>query len=240
MTNGLIKHLIAFALLITTAPAAEVKIEAPATAPAKAFVVIDASASKATDCLQWAIADHSLEVWYSVDRTKLLVYAPEPRQVAIVLIARDRDGKSAAGVHDLKFTGDDPAPKPPKPTPKPDGPGKVLPAGKYAISQPAYDEARKVDTPDRPGDAAHVITAMEAVRAKIASGTIPASDTFGIIGELRKSRSTMPAEVRKRWDPWGNWWGKFLYEIYRKGQLATQEQWLAVIDETILGLKSVN
>lgn len=224
---------------------ADAKIVAPATGPVDTFILIDGSESQGT--LTWTVADPEVSLFITPDSKQIAVFCPTPRKTLITLKAKDEAGESV-DYHVLKLTGDKPepapAPTPDKPHPKPDakpvGPPKPLPRGKFNVAQPCCDEACKVQSAQRKADAELVAKHLGDLRSKIKSDTsLRCSDLPAMQAEVMKATKGLPLALKSRWLEWAKWWSHELCNQSAGNRLVTAADWIAFIDETILGLKAV-
>lgn len=222
---------------------AEAQIDAPATAKVGEFVLIDSAGSVGQ--VTWAVPDQQVSHFISGDRKQLVLHCPSPRFVKVRLTATDATGTSSDVVV-IEFTGNG---KPqPAPAPLPDvkpvvpEPDKKLPAGRFAIAQPAHDKAAevKVATGDQRKTEALLLAAKLAiVRDRIQSGAIKGDDPGIVMHAIRAANAELPKDVQARWHGWGVWWGQTLFAHWKAGKLNAANDWSDVLDETILGLKAV-
>lgn len=222
---------------------ADAQIDAPATAKVGEFVLIDATGS--TGQLTWAVSGQRVSHFVGSDSKQLVIHAQQPGFVKVRLTASDAAGKSS-DVALIEVTGNG---KPqPAPAPMPDvnpvvpEPDKKLPAGRFAIAQPAHDKAAevKVATGDQRKTEALLLAAkLTQVRDRIQSGAIKGDDPGIVMHAIRAANAELPRDVQARWHGWGVWWGQALFAQWKAGCLKASNDWSDVLDETILGLKAV-
>lgn len=224
---------------------ADAKIVAPPTGPVGQFILIDGAESQGA--LAWTVTDPEVSLFVSPDSKQIVVYSPSARKTLVTLKATDSAGESV-DYHVLKLTGDSPepapAPTPDKPKPKPDakpvGPPKPLPPGKFSVAQPCCDEACKVQGNQRKAEADLLAQHLAELRDRIKSDkSMKVSDLHTMQGEVFKSTKGLPPALRSRWMEWAKWWGAELCTQSGLNRLVTAADWVAFIDETILGLKAV-
>jgi hypothetical protein len=214
---------------------AEAKIDAPDKAPTSQFILIDGVG--ATGKLTWAVPDREVSVFTAADSKQIVIYCPPPsRLVTIKQHAVDSAGKSTDTVV-IDFRQDykpDPA--------KPDEvkPNKTLPAGRFGITQKCFQKASEVESTDRKGDAAKLIAALEALQNEFRTDQINPSTPQQVSGAINRACHGLTADQQKRWLPtFGSWWTVFIRDLWDAGQLATKEDWIQLIEETLIGLKAV-
>lgn len=228
-------------LLLTVLFGADVKVVVPDSAEAGQPVLIDASESIGD--LTWDTADPDLVIFPAIRGGKqAYVQRLKPGNGRFTVTAKDAAGTSRT-TEILTFTpGDIPSPAP---SPMPDvvpGPQPKLPDGKFRIAQGTHDEACKVKVSrkeQRRLEAQELATKLAAIRDRVKSGELDATKPQVMLTEIQRANKTLPADVQSRWAEWGNWWGKFLYGLWTAGKLVGQAEWLAILEETILGLKAV-
>jgi hypothetical protein len=230
-------------LLISLFIGADAKITAPDKAPVGQFVLIDGAESAGT--LTWSIPDREVSVFTSSDAKQIVVFCPGARFCKIRLSAVEGSTHSTDVVI-VEFTGDQPAPAPKpdvKPEPKPDvkpKPGKVLPAGRFGVSQPSHDKSLEVECSDRKSDTAKVIAALESLQAEFRADKINPKASLQVSGAINKACLSLPADQQRRWLPsFGSWWTTMLRDLWDAGKLSTKEDWILLIEETLIGLKAV-
>ena len=237
-------------LLLSLCLGAEARIKAPETAPVGQYVRIDGLGSTGT--LTWSVPDKDVSVFTSADSTSVVVFCPSPRRVKVRLTAADAAGKSS-DAEVVDFVGDVPAPKPgpkpgpapapapaPHPTPLPDD--APLPDGRFKVASPARERARQVKAEraaQRHAEAQQMAAKLAEVQARIRSGEIDTANPVVLVTAIREANSQLPRDVQSRWTPWGNWWCLFLRGLWMAGNLKTAADWILILEETILGLRSV-
>ncbi|MDB5390867.1 MAG: hypothetical protein JWM11_6513 [Planctomycetaceae bacterium] len=236
-------------LLISLLFGTEAKITAPEKAPACQFVLIDGSESAGT--LTWTVPDREVSVFTSADSKQIVVFSPTAKFCKIRLTAAEGTSRSADAVV-VEFVGEMPGPSPapaPGPAPNPDAkpdvkpppPGKVLPAGKFGISQKAHEKSLEVECPDRKAETAKVIAALESLQAEFRAGKISPQSPLQISGAINRACLSLPAGQQKRWLPsFGSWWTTTLRDLWDAGRLMTRDDWILLIEETLIGLKAVS
>jgi hypothetical protein len=235
-------------LLISFILTVDAKISAPEKAAVGQFVLIDGAESSGT--LTWAIPDREVSVFTSPDSKQIVLFSPSARFCRIRLVATDGTAHSADVVV-LEFIGESPRPAPvpgpipvptpgPKPDVKPPHPGRVLPAGKFGISQKAHDKSLDVECPDRKAETAKVIAALESLQTEFRSDKVNPSAPLQVSSAINRACLSLPAEQQKRWLPsFGAWWTTTLRDLWDAGKLLTKEDWILLIEETLIGLKAV-
>ena len=222
---------------------ADAQIDAPATAKVGEFVLIDAAGSVGS--LTWAVPDQQVSHFVGQGGKQIVLHCPSPRFVKVRLTATDAAGKSS-DVAVIEFTGNG---KPqPAPAPLPDAkpvvpmPDAKLPAGRFAIAQPAHDKASEVNVTtgdQRKTEALLLAAKLVQVRDRIQSGAIKGDDPGIVMHAIRAANAELPKDVQTRWHGWGVWWGQALFAQWKAGCLKASNDWYDVLDETITGLKAV-
>lgn len=227
--------------------AADVAVTYPLTAPACSYVEINATGSHASAGIEWQLADQDGELWLSPDRRRALVRAPSPRTLQVILLGRDTDGRSAVKVVSIQMTGD--APPPPAPRPEPVKPEPVKPdppkpdpvkPGRFGIAKEATEQAAKVETSNRKVEAEQIALVALTVRAQFVAGKLQPTTMLAVGKGIETAVATLPAEIQRKWLPtFGSWWTGRLRALWVAGQLTSAQDWIDVIDETVLGLRAV-
>lgn len=229
---------------------ADAKISAPEKAPVGQFVLIDGAESSGS--LTWTVPDREVSVFIAPDSKQIVVFSPSARFCKIRLVAAEGSAHSADAVV-VEFTGESPSPAPaPHPAPKPDSkpdskpdirpprPGKGLPAGKFGISQKVHDKSLEVECPDRRVETAKVIAALESLQTEFRSDKINPRAPLQVSGAINRACLSLPVEQQKRWLPsFGAWWTTILRDLWEAGKLTTREDWILLIEETLIGLRAV-
>lgn len=115
----------------------------------------------------------------------------------------------------------------PEPQPDPDGPSLT------GIARAAYEAAGQVDSPNRSAEAALFAVIFRAVASKAAGvGTMTPAEIFREASTSIKD--SIPQDVRDRWDPWKEAWGRYANE-----KLRTREQVIDGLNDTAKGLEAV-
>lgn len=218
---------------------ADAKVTALETAAVGDYVLIDASESVGT--VSFDVPDPDAELFIRTDTKQALVRCPKEKRIRYCVTVKDGSGTSVCR-DVIDFTGEvevrpEPAPGPLPPSPP--GPPPKLPDGRFKVSQASYDQAMLVNSGQRAGDAGLVLKQLEALKSKIASGAVNPSEIDEMKTAVRSATSSLPADVLRRWNGWGLWWGKSIVTGISGGTLKTAGDWVAFLDETIMGLKAV-
>lgn len=80
---------------------------------------------------------------------------------------------------------------------------------------------------------------LAEIQGKIKTGEIDTTNPVVLVTAIREANSQLPRDVQSRWTPWGNWWCLFLRSLWMAGNLKTAADWILILEETILGLRSV-
>lgn len=216
---------------------ADARIKAPDSAPVGEYTLVDGT--DAVGRVEWSVSDPEVRVYTSQDGKQIVLVAPTPRIVKVRQVASDAAGKSA-DVALIDFRGGKPVPGPVLPVvPMPDA---KLPAGRFNIAQPAHDKAaevRVVTSDQRKAEALLLAAKLTTVRDRIQSGAIKADDPGHVMDAIRRANGELPKDVQARWNVWGTWWGQVLFGQWKAGGLKAANDWITILDETILGLKAV-
>lgn len=230
------------AVLIALCLGADAKVSAAPSAVAGEYVLIDASGSKGS--LTWSVSTPDAKLFVETGTKQALLYCPTAKLCRFSLTATDAAGTSICR-DVIEFTGDSPqpepapAPMPPAPIPGPQPMPKKLPDGKFALAQPCCDQACQIQAAKRKSEAEALAAKLAGIRDRIKAGEIDTSKPTELMFAIQQANKTLPDDVQRRWSAWGTWWGKSLHGIYVAGKLATEADWITVIEETILGLKAV-
>ena len=233
--------------------AAEARAKVPATAAACSYVLLDGTASTASKRLTWKIPDPDVLVYRSGDGRQIVIYVPSPRSLCLNLEAVDSDNSTDTQLVCIKITGDGVTPAPvippiPVPIPDPVEPKPVvpvvpvLPAGRFLLAQSAFDQASKLTHATRAIEVPKVVAQLERLRDRIKSGEVNVGSLLSLKAGLDKLVSENKEALGPSityWSPWGDWWASAMKALYTSSKLATAADWIAAIDETILGLKAV-
>lgn len=235
-------------LLLSLFLGADAHIKAPETAPVGQYFLVDGLGSVGT--LTWSVPDKEVSVFTSADSTSIVLFCPSRRRVKVRLTATDAAGKSVE-TEVIDCGGSLPAPKPdhvpaplptpaPKPTPSPDP--VPLPDGRFKIAQQCREHARQVKAEraeQRRQEAEQLAVKLSGIRDRIKSGDIDANKPAELMAAVQAANAELPRDVQRRWSLWGSWWGRFLYGLVTGGTLQTAADWILIIEETILGLRSL-
>lgn len=241
VVNGLGVIVKAAVLLCCLFLGADAKIKSPDSAIVGEFLLIDGAES--TGSLAWEIRDADVSMFASADAKQIVVFCPSPRKVLVTLTAKDSTSTSVDYAV-IKFGGVAPLPAPePAPDVKPEPPKpKVLPDGKYKVSQGSHDHAMKVEAraERRRVEAESVAKQLEKLRDKIRSKELDPSNTDALKTAIHNATGELPPDVQKRWNGWGSWWGNLIMKFVFGRSLQSAADWILFLEETILGLRAVS
>lgn len=246
---------------------ADATVRAPATMPACTYFLLDASPSVASRRMTWQLteADADVAVYRSGDGRQVVLYVPSPRTLCVTLLAVDSDNSTDAHTVCVKITGDavpGPVPTPGPPVPSPVTPAPVvptpvapivpavpvrpvepdLPQGQFGLAKATRTETLKLTHASRHTEIPKVIAQLERLRDRIRSGDVNVGSLLSLkagLDALQKENKQALGDSLKYWTNWGSWWAGQMKDLYLAGRLAKAADWIAAIEETLQGLRSV-